>query len=172
MLSAVLCLTLTACGEKPDKAKAEKTNAEATAKAAADRAREDEAAKVGVDAVVYGLPLVIAELTKRVQTNVAAPEPNAHAPVNQFGSMVKYPTAADKDIVRMNVDTLYSFAFLDLTAEPIILSVPDTRGRYYLSHSSTRGPTCSPRRASEPRARRRAISPSPALAGRAPSPRG
>jgi hypothetical protein len=132
MLSAVLCLTLTACGEKPDKAKAEKTNAEATAKAAADRAREDEAAKVGVDAVVYGLPLVIAELTKRVQTNVAAPEPNAHAPVNQFGSMVKYPTAADKDIVRMNVDTLYSFAFLDLTAEPIILSVPDTRGRYYL----------------------------------------
>ena len=132
MLSAVLCLTLTACGEKPDKAKAEKTNAEATAKAAVDRAREDEAAKVGVDAVVYGLPLVIAELTKRVQTNVAAPEPNAHAPVNQFGSMVKYPTAADKDIVRMNVDTLYSFAFLDLTAEPIILSVPDTRGRYYL----------------------------------------
>jgi hypothetical protein len=131
-LSALLCLTLTACGEKADKAKTEKTNAEATAKAAADKAREDEAAKVGVDAVVYGLPLVIAELTKRVQTNVAGPEPNAHAPVNQLGSMAKYPTAADKDIVRMNVDTLYSFAFLDLTAEPIILSVPDTRGRYYL----------------------------------------
>jgi hypothetical protein len=131
-LSALLCLTLTACGEKADKAKTEKTNAEATAKAAADKAREDETAKVGVDAVVYGLPLVIAELTKRVQTNVAGPEPNAHAPVNQLGSMAKYPTAADKDIVRMNVDTLYSFAFLDLTAEPIILSVPDTRGRYYL----------------------------------------
>lgn len=132
MLSAVLSLTLTACGEKADKAKTEKAHAEASAKAAADKAREDEAAKIGVEAVVYGLPLVIAELTRRVQTNVAAPEPNAHAPMNQFGNMAKYPTAADKDIVRMNVDTLYSFAFLDVTAEPMILSVPDTHGRYYL----------------------------------------
>ena len=132
MLSAVLCLTLTACGEKPDKAKAEKAAADAAAKAAADKAREDEIAKIGVDAVVYGLPIVIAELTKRVQTNVAAPQPDAHAPINQFGHMAKYPTAANKDIVRMNVDTLYSFAFLDLTAEPVILSVPNTNGRYYL----------------------------------------
>lgn len=132
MLCAVLSFTLSACGEKPDKAKGEKANAEATAKAAADKTREDEAAKIGVDAVVYGLPVIIAELTKRVSTNVVAPEPNAHAPVNQFGNMAEYPTAANKDIVRMNVDTLYSFAFLDLAAEPIILSVPDTHGRYYL----------------------------------------
>ena len=75
---------------------------------------------------------MIAELTKRVQTNVAAPEPNAHAPLNQFGNMTKYPTAADKDVVRLNVDTLYSFAFLDLSKEPMVLSVPDTNGRYYL----------------------------------------
>ncbi len=80
-----------------------------------------EAAIIGLGAVAYGLPLVISELTRRVQTNVAAPEPNAHAPINQFGNMLKYPTAANKDIVRMNVDTLYSFAFLDLTKEPMIL---------------------------------------------------
>jgi hypothetical protein len=132
VLSAVLCLTLTACGEKAEKAKAEKAAAEASAKAAADKARADEIAKIGVDAVVYGLPIVIAELTKRVQTNVAAPQPDSHAPVNQLGNMAKYPPASNHDVVRLNVDTLYSFAFLDLTAEPIILSVPDTNGRYYL----------------------------------------
>ncbi len=35
-------------------------------------------------------------------------------------------------MVRYNFDTLYSLAWLDLSREPIILSVPDTEGRYYL----------------------------------------
>src|SRR5689334_16007300 len=117
MLTLVVALAMTACGDKA----AEKAAADAAAKAqadataqrqAAEQAKVDEIAKVAVDAVAYGLPLVVAELTKRVSTNVAAPEPNAHAPLNQFGNMAAYPTAADKDIVRMNVDTLYSFAFL------------------------------------------------------------
>lgn len=104
----------------------------AAQKAAADQARAAELAKIGEGAIAYGLPLRVAELTHRVSTNVAAPEPNAHVPMNQFGHMAKYPTAADKDIVRLNVDTLYSFAFLDLTQGPMVLSVPDTKGRYYL----------------------------------------
>jgi len=35
-------------------------------------------------------------------------------------------------VVRPNFDTLYSIAWLDLVKEPIILTVPDTDGRYYL----------------------------------------
>jgi hypothetical protein len=35
-------------------------------------------------------------------------------------------------VVRFNFDTLYCLAWLDLSREPIILSAPDTRGRYYL----------------------------------------
>ena len=93
---------------------------------------EEEAQKIGVEAVVYGLPLVVMDFTKRVSTNVPGPQPNAHAPINQFGNMLEYPPASDHTIVRMNVDTLYSFAWLDLSKEPMVLSVPDTHGRYYM----------------------------------------
>ena len=37
-----------------------------------------------------------------------------------------------KVVVRINFDTLYSIAWLDLTKEPQIVSVPDTDGRFYL----------------------------------------
>ena len=68
----------------------------------------EEAQKIGVEAVVYGLPLLLMDATKRVSINVPGPQPNAHAPINQFGSMLEYPPASDHTIVRMNVDTLYS----------------------------------------------------------------
>src|SRR5271157_4608516 len=99
---------------------------------AQEKLTERQAAELGVEAVVYGFPLVIVDMTKRVQTNVEEPNHSGHAPINQFSNFLKYPTAAYKDVVRMNVDTLYSFAWLDLSKEPIILSVPDTDGRYYL----------------------------------------
>ena len=94
-------------------------------------AQEADALDVGVKAVIYGLPLVMMDLTMRRAVNVPRPVGVA-APVNQFESMRAFPTAAFKDVVRANVDTLYSSAFLDLSKEPFVLSVPDTHGRYYL----------------------------------------
>jgi hypothetical protein len=90
-----------------------------------------EAEKLGVDAYVFGYPLVTMELTRRVVTNVAEPK-GAHAPMGQFANLREYPDASFKDVTAPNADTLYSSAFLDLGKEPYVLSLPDEAGRYYL----------------------------------------
>ena len=105
--------------------------ATATRPAEAAKLTEAEAAKLGVDAYVYGYPLVTMELTRRVVTNVAEPK-GAHAPMGQFANLREYPNASFKDVTAPNADTLYSSAFLDLEKEPYVLSLPDEAGRYYL----------------------------------------
>ena len=52
--------------------------------------------------------------------------------MNVFTNMREFPDANFKEVVRPNFDTLYSSGWLDLTKEPMIVSVPDTHGRYYL----------------------------------------
>jgi hypothetical protein len=90
--------------------------------------KEQRALEAGVQAVVYGMPLVLMDLT--MKSFVDSPE--RPVAINQFAHLRTYPSATFKTVVRANVDTLYSTAFLDLSEEPIVLSVPDTRGRYYL----------------------------------------
>jgi hypothetical protein len=85
------------------------------------------------DAYLFAYPIVSMDVTMRQATNVPdATTVNLRAPVNQFAHARAYPRADEKDVVRYNFDTLYSMAWLDLSSEPIILSVPDTQGRYYL----------------------------------------
>ena len=93
---------------------------------------EEEAHAIGVDAYLYFYPLVSMDLTRTVGTNVEAGKIPGFGPPNAFHSFTAYPTADFKAVVRTNFDTLYSTAFLDLTAEPVIVSAPDTAGRYYL----------------------------------------
>jgi hypothetical protein len=52
--------------------------------------------------------------------------------MDQFANVRAFPDATFTDVVSPNADTLYSIAWLDLKQEPIVMSVPDTRGRYYL----------------------------------------
>src|SRR5271165_2062954 len=99
--------------------------------AAQNNPTADEAAQIASDAYIYGYPLVTVEMTRRIVTNAAAPV-GLHAPMGQFASAREYPTAAFKDVTAPNADTLYSSAFLDLSKEPYILSLPDEKGRYYL----------------------------------------
>ena len=93
--------------------------------------RESHVMDTAVQAVIYGLPLVMMDLTMKRSTNVKHSAGMA-APVNQFAHAPIFPPAAFKNVVRANVDTLYSSAFLDISVEPLVLSVPDTNGRYYL----------------------------------------
>jgi hypothetical protein len=90
-----------------------------------------DAQQIAYDATVYGFPLVIMDLTRQIFTAVPAPNQSG-SPVNQFGNKKTFPDATFVNVVNPNADTLYSSAWIDTAKEPIILSVPDTHGRYYL----------------------------------------
>jgi hypothetical protein len=86
----------------------------------------------GTDAYIYGYPLVLMDVTRAKLTNVSDPQGTGAAPINQFGHIKTFPDATFTDVVSPNADTLYSQSWLDLSKEPVVLSVPDTHGRYYL----------------------------------------
>ncbi|MCT8971692.1 DUF1254 domain-containing protein [Microbaculum marinisediminis] len=93
---------------------------------------QKEADTIAVEAYLYLYPLVTMDLTRRQVTSLD-PSTDAFGGVqNWFTNVRAYPTADQKAVVRPNFDTLYSSTFLDLTGEPMIISVPDTGGRYYL----------------------------------------
>jgi len=52
--------------------------------------------------------------------------------MNTFSHARTFPPATFRGATHANFDTLYSVGWLDLTNEPVVISVPDTRGRYYL----------------------------------------
>lgn len=114
---AVTILSLTACKQQPSTSTGEATSfARATAR----------------DAYVFGYPLILMDATRTKMTNVPVSTDKGAAPINQFSNVRTFPDATFTDVVSPNADTLYSMAFLDLHKEPMVLSVPDTRGRYYL----------------------------------------
>jgi len=91
-----------------------------------------EARSIGVDAYLYFYPLITMDITRRVSTNVPQGKKTGAGPHNTFQSLPEYPAGDFKTVVRPNFDTLYSSAFLDLTKEPVVVSAPDTDGRYYM----------------------------------------
>jgi hypothetical protein len=91
---------------------------------------EEEAYAVGLEAYAYAYPMVLMEVTRRVATN--AREGRLRAPMNQFSHMRRYPDATFRDVVRPNADTLYSSLWYDVGNEPLVLTLPDTAGRYHV----------------------------------------
>ncbi len=84
--------------------------------------------KDGAQAYMYGYPLVLMDTTRQVMTD---PD-GGRAPINHFALVRSFPDDTFRQVVRPNCDTLYANAWIDLSAEPLVLSVPDTAGRYYV----------------------------------------
>ncbi|HMO30205.1 DUF1214 domain-containing protein [Enterovirga sp.] len=97
------------------------------------RAKEIEAYTLGVSAYLWGYPLVRMERIMREYTDVRAPQPatSYRAALNRIGWATALATPLAKDMPTANNDTLYMSAVVALT-EPYVLSVPDTKDRYYV----------------------------------------
>ena len=77
-----------------------------------------EARQVSRDGFLFGLPVVYINLMAEVGSNVPEPQ-GLRSPINQFAHYRLFPDAASREIVGINLDTLYSLAWIDVSAEPI-----------------------------------------------------
>jgi hypothetical protein len=91
----------------------------------------EDAVRIAKDAYVYGYPLVTFDMVRRQQTNVAKPDAE-HAPMGQMNKMRSYPSVDNHCCAAPNADALYTMAWLDVSGEPWVLSIPDMGDRYYI----------------------------------------
>jgi hypothetical protein len=104
----------------------------ASASCKAEAVSEKEAQSIGTSAYLYFYPLITMDITRKQMTNTEPGKIPGFAPMNTYANVPQYPTADMKAVVRPNFDTLYSTSWIDLTQGPVVLSVPNTQGRYYL----------------------------------------
>lgn len=92
--------------------------------------RKKYAYSLGIQAYIYGYPLVLMERTRQLQTKLDSTIQPELTASNVF--FYKTINPKFKDVVTPNVDTVYGAAFLDLSNNPVVLNVPDTNDRYYV----------------------------------------
>jgi hypothetical protein len=90
-----------------------------------------EAKAIAEEGFIYGLPIVM-NYAVMYEYSVDKNSGQYKAPFNQIKNEARVFTYKDTAIVTPNSDTPYSLAWLDLRAEPIVLSVPAVeKTRYY-----------------------------------------
>jgi len=83
-------------------------------------------------AYVYGLPTIdLYKILRDFALDPASAE--FKAPPNAFFHSRALADPSDRSIVAMNVDTPYSYAWLDLRAEPVVLTMPSFESQRYVS---------------------------------------
>lgn len=97
-----------------------------------DKLTEQEAYEIGMEAYAYFHPIITMDITRKVTTNIPSTVNPSFGPMNQFNHSKTFPDAKFREVVRPNFDTLYSSAWIDVSKEPMVISVPDTKGRYYV----------------------------------------
>ncbi len=84
------------------------------------------AQNLGVQAYIYGQPLLDSQRIYQTITGVTKPDTQGDAPVNQFSHLQTLSTTKEGCVVAPNADTLYSIAELKLKPHPIVIHVPAT----------------------------------------------
>jgi len=103
----------------------------ATAASAQTAPSPKETKAIAEEAIIYGLPL---SMYYKIMNQYAIDKDSGQfkAPFNTIKNEPKVYTPADTAIVTPNSDTPYSWLFLDLRAEPVVLCVPEiAKDRYY-----------------------------------------
>ena len=124
MAAAGVAVLLICCAASNDAI----SNAEKTEK---HRPGMAETKAIAEEGFIYGLPIV---MNYAVMYAYAVDRDSGQfkAPFNQIRNEPNVYTYKDTAIITPNSDTPYSFAWLDLRAEPIVLSVPAVeKSRYY-----------------------------------------
>jgi len=95
---------------------------------------KDSTVALAKAAFVYAMPLALMDMTRKKVTNAVAASTGADmvAPVNQLAIATQFPNAKFTSVVRPNADTYYHTGFLDVGTDAMVLTVPNTNGRYYL----------------------------------------
>ena len=77
------------------------------------------------EGLVFTLPLMVMDATMTKSTNTVKAT-DLQAPVNQLFHALALADASFTDVVTPNVDTIYSQAFLDLSLDSVVLTLPRT----------------------------------------------
>jgi hypothetical protein len=90
-----------------------------------------EAKAIAEEGFIYGLPIVM-NYAVMYEYAVDRNSGQFKAPFNQIKNEARVYTYKDTAVVTPNSDTPYSFLWMDLRAEPMVLSVPAVeKSRYY-----------------------------------------
>lgn len=130
LLAATSLAAASALGSSYTIAQAQAQSA-STAKAAQPVSAE-EAQQIAQEAYVYLYPLITMDATRKQLINTDPKNSPFGGAANTFSHIRAFPTADMRAVVRPNFDTLYSSAWLDLSAGPVVVSTADTGGRYFL----------------------------------------
>jgi hypothetical protein len=92
----------------------------------------EETKAIAEQGFIYGLPIVMNYAVMN-EYAVDKSNPQFKAPFNQIKNEARVFTYEDTAIVTPNSDTPYSFVWLDLRGEPMVLSVPAVEKKRYYS---------------------------------------